>query len=135
MIVSILWIVGIYASCIAFIHVWYAMFGKREQDSNQVVLVTYNHQTHVEWCIRYLSFLAWLQGKGLYVTVLDEGSSDDTEAIVQQLSHYRGAHIRFKSCQTGADAVISTRVRPEVKIYRLNRQEDLRQLGLVGPVR
>ena len=50
------------------------------------VLYTLNDQQHIEWVIRSLLWFYFLHGKSITVTIIDEGSSDDTMAIVSTLS-------------------------------------------------
>jgi hypothetical protein len=63
---------------------------KKAQGEKQVlVIVTSNNQMMIEWVVRSRYFLAWLKGESSKITIVDQGSNDDTEKIIRQLSYYR----------------------------------------------
>lgn len=50
------------------------------------ILFTNQNQLRIEWYIRSLLFLSWLKGRTITITLIDEGSTDETLEIVQKLS-------------------------------------------------
>jgi hypothetical protein len=83
MIVGLCWIVGSYALCIGMVHLIRRLNQARRKNQVPIhyLLLTRNNQTQIEWYLRYLAFIAWWQGRSFKVTLLDDGSTDDTLAI------------------------------------------------------
>lgn len=66
------------------------------------VLVTRNHGLQMEWYLRALSWYAGLRRLNLQVTVLDEGSEDDTRTIAAQMRRAEGMDLAiYNLTQTG----------------------------------
>jgi hypothetical protein len=87
MLEGLIWIVGIYAAGLAMIHWLHWRWRKNgEARTTHYVLMTRNNQHQVEWYIRSLHFFSWMKGRSIAVTVVDEGSTDETLEIVGRLA-------------------------------------------------
>lgn len=86
MIWGLMWIIGIYGTAVAILHILYAKHRKQEPAMTFFALVTYNNGTQIEWYLRSLIFFSWLRGRQVSITVFDEGSDDDTVAVVRQFA-------------------------------------------------
>ncbi|HEY0827904.1 MAG TPA: hypothetical protein VGE40_07415 [Bacilli bacterium] len=158
MIEGFLLIVGCYGVCVALVH----LFHQRSQQQNRsqqhnprpskpkphvphYVLITHNNQMQVEWYLRSLLIYSKMRGQSLKITIIDEGSQDDTLAIVWRMSLNRYVNINTvqSSCtvqlpdsqvlQDGAnhhqhDAALDAN--EQMIFIRLNDQEDLLKLPL-----
>ncbi|SMO66368.1 hypothetical protein [Melghirimyces algeriensis] len=74
--------------------------------ASQLILLTHNSQSCVEWVIRSYIFQQYIAGRPSEVICFDSGSSDDTDVILQQLQRkYPFIRIRpnFKSRKNGMD--------------------------------
>jgi len=92
MITMLLWIVGCYGLAVAVVHLVHRLQNKLRGDKQapwmHVVIVSRNDERHMEWIIRAYCWFAWLKGKRLQFTVVDNGSTDDTSAIISRLIHH-----------------------------------------------
>ncbi|MFD1179575.1 hypothetical protein ACFQ3W_25205 [Paenibacillus puldeungensis] len=81
------WILLCYGLAAVLVHMLHRFYSRRKPNSHMIhyVLVTRNHEGQMEWYLRALSWYARLRGLSLQVTVLDEGSKDDTLAIARRL--------------------------------------------------
>lgn len=116
MIEGFLLIVGSYGICVAIVHYFHQRFEqqhnrsqsqlqndnqshKRPRPSNSkphvphYVLITLNNQMQVEWYLRSLLIYSKMRGQSLKITIIDEGSQDDTLAIVWRMSLNRYVNI------------------------------------------
>ncbi|WP_159885424.1 hypothetical protein [Paenibacillus puerhi] len=88
MILGLIWIVGCYAAGIVLIHALHRRWQRQAAPRiTHYILQTRNNGHHVEWYLRSLHFFSWLKGRTITVTIADEGSTDDTVAIAERLSH------------------------------------------------
>lgn len=101
MVIQLVWIVAIYGLAVAIVHGLYAM---RKMKGNLVqercihyILITYNHEGHVEWYVRALQLYGYLRGKPIYITVVDHASSDDTVRIIHRLEGLSGIDLSVVS--------------------------------------
>ncbi|OXM86370.1 glycosyltransferase family 2 protein [Paenibacillus rigui] len=125
MILGLLWIFGIYAASIALVHWCYRRQRKQTRRATQILLITYNNETQVEWYIRSLHFFSRLKGREIHVTLADEGSSDDTVAIAERFR--QELHLEICPLDT-ADALctwIEEHEDEQVIVVRLSQQEGL----------
>lgn len=88
MIEWLLWIVGIYGFCIAIVHAVHAYQRRRGSvpKTTYYALSTHNHEATIEWYVRSLVFVSWLRARYIAIVVFDEGSADETLAIVCRLA-------------------------------------------------
>ncbi|NOU79258.1 hypothetical protein GC101_10235 [Paenibacillus sp. LMG 31459] len=98
MIAQLIWIVSIYASAAALVHILHRREESREARRPgkrlHYILITRNHEAVVEWYIRMLAVYAFWMGRPLYVTLMDDGSLDGTLAVASRLD-CSGSSIRF----------------------------------------
>ncbi|MEK4513092.1 hypothetical protein [Paenibacillus sp. FSL K6-2524] len=87
------WILLGYGLAAVLVHVFHSRYLRSKRKGNKqihYILVTHNHENQMEWYLRALSWYARLRGESLRVTVLDEGSQDDTLAIMQRMQNMSG---------------------------------------------
>jgi hypothetical protein len=85
MIVGLLWIIGCYAVSILLVHWCYRRDRQKVRKIDRIWVITNNNQMQVEGFVRYFHFSSWLQGKDIRMTLVDEGSTDETLAIAERL--------------------------------------------------
>lgn len=90
-----LFIIGTYFCSAIVIHLACSRMSANEIESKHYVLYTLDNQLHIEWIIRSLILFYWLQGKAISITIIDEGSSDDTLAILSLLSRHHKLDVRL----------------------------------------
>ena len=92
MIAQLIWIITIYASAAALVHILHHREKTRRSEWTgkrlQYILITRNHESVVEWYIRILAVHAFLIGRPLYVTVMDDGSEDGTMAVASRMASH-----------------------------------------------
>ncbi|OPA75669.1 hypothetical protein BVG16_20265 [Paenibacillus selenitireducens] len=90
MLLTLLWIVLSYALAVAAVHLAFRWRKKHTSGTTnrevEYVLVTKQNQSQIEWVVRALMMYAWLQGKTLRLTIIDEDSTDLTIPIAQRLT-------------------------------------------------
>lgn len=90
MMTGLLWIVGVYGAFVAMLHVVYRLQRGRETErSVHVVLVTKDNGLYIEWYLRSLVFFSRVRGRSVSITVIDEGSADETVPIIEQFARGR----------------------------------------------
>ena len=91
MVAQLIWITAVYVSAAVIIHMLHNREQKRQSprvvEWIHYILITRNHESVVEWYIRALTFHAFLSGKRLRVTFMDEDSRDGTRGIVSRMLH------------------------------------------------
>ncbi|UUZ82624.1 hypothetical protein LJK88_00580 [Paenibacillus sp. P26] len=125
MLIGLVGIVGRYAAGIVLVH-WLHRRWKGQEKTRTVhyLLITWNHQNQVEWFIRSLHFFSWLKGRAIAVTVADEGSSDDTLAIVRRLSQEH--HLNICMSETmDLEEWVREHEDEQVMVVRLSQQDSL----------
>lgn len=89
MVAQLIWIAAVYASAVLVVHVLHFLEQARQAPRPEkwihYVLITRNHESVIEWYIRALSLHAFLTGKRLRVTCMDDRSSDDTLRMVNTM--------------------------------------------------
>lgn len=85
--IGLLWIIGCYGAAVAFLHIWFGTRRDYEGKPTKVLVIAKNNAMQIEWYIRSMFFLSRMKGKELIVTVMDEGSTDETMKIIERLSH------------------------------------------------
>jgi hypothetical protein len=125
MMLGLLWIVGSYAIGIALVHWCYRRDREKSQIETHVALITYNSQLQVEWFVRSLLFFSRLKGKEIQLTVADEGSTDDTLAIVEKLRLEHSLNISLIVERGSFEEWKNTNEDNRMIVVRLGHQEDL----------
>jgi hypothetical protein len=122
-----LFIIGTYFCSAIIIHLAYSRISMNNTESTHYVLYTLDNQLHIEWIIRSLVLFYWLQGKSISITIIDEGSSDDTLAILSLLSKHHQLDVRFMD----DDGPQPLPLRDTSIHIRLSQPEDMHKLPQV----
>ncbi|MEX1028750.1 MAG: hypothetical protein WDZ91_01745 [Paenibacillaceae bacterium] len=123
-----LFILGTYFCGALAIHLAYSWVNSHDVEAKHYVLYTLDNQLHIEWIIRSLIVFHWLQGKSISITIIDEGSSDDTIAILSLLSKHHRLDVRLLDDE--GPQLLPLR---DTSIHiRLSQPEDLRKLPQVS---
>jgi hypothetical protein len=134
---GMLWIFGIYGLCVVMVHAVHMYMRRcgKLPAKKHYVLVSSDNQLQMEWYLRSLILFSWLRGIEIRITILDEGSTDDTLAIVERLSVRYPIEIKvvrsslhigeYVPCRTGGQD------EAEVIVVRLNVREDLAKMPLL----
>ncbi|PZE19366.1 hypothetical protein [Paenibacillus xerothermodurans] len=125
MIIGLLWIFGSYAASIALVHWFYRRRREEDQHITYFLLVTYNSQMQVEWYIRALHFFSRLKGKEIRVTLADEGSADDTMAIIERFCRKDDLQFRVFDARGSIDDWIREHEDKRVIVVRVASQDGL----------
>lgn len=83
MIAVLLWIVGCYALVAAAVHAASRVRSQGERKKRHYVLVAGNEQLRMEWYLQSLQYFSYFTGTEVKVTVIDNGSEDETMRIVR----------------------------------------------------
>jgi hypothetical protein len=121
-------IIGTYLCGVLAIHLAYSWMNPQHTEAEYYVLYTYNNQLQIEWIIRSLIVFYWLQGKSISITIIDEGSSDDTFAILSILSQQHQLDVRLAD----DDSLQQLPSRDTSIHIRLSKPEDLQKLPQVS---
>lgn len=121
MIVWLLWIVGIYGVCVAAIHAVYAYKRRQgyEPRTTYFVLSTQNNETTIEWYLRSLVFVSWLRARHIAIVIFDEGSKDETIAIIQRFAERCAASVRIEFAEESMEEFLEQHKQDAVVLYRL----------------
>jgi hypothetical protein len=123
-----LFIIGTYFCSVIVIHLAYSRLGSHDVEAKHYVLYTLDNQSHIEWIIRSLIVFHWLQGKSISITIIDEGSSDDTVAILSLLSKSHQLDVHLMGDENPQPLPLR-----ETSIHiRLSQPEDLHKLPQVS---
>lgn len=138
MIPGLLWMIGSYGLCIVLVHAAHAWARGGRQAVCHYVLIGRNQQLRMEWFIRSLLLFGWLRGCSVQITVLDEGSQDDTLEIVRRLQQQSDGFLSIVECshdrETALQQLEHDRKRgntDELIIVELSSQSDLAKLPLL----
>ncbi|GAB2721229.1 hypothetical protein ACFQWB_14840 [Paenibacillus thermoaerophilus] len=128
MIIGLLGILASYGLAVLGVHLAYARTRRSRGDvaEPQVVFLTRNGQDQIEWYIRSLQWSSSLRGRPVAVTLLDEGSTDQTVAIASRLAR-RGMRIDVREWDGTGGGDPSSGVRNEICV-------DLRGSGELRPL-
>lgn len=137
MIMSMLTIIAIYGMGIVLVH-WHfartrslcriAGLGKHANggaDSEHYLLISDDNQHQIEWILRSLLLHSWIKGKDIRISVLDQGSSDDTIDIVRHFCVREAVNL-LPEGQDGRAQY--ERMRHQATVIKLNCPEDLRKI-------
>ncbi|WP_138753705.1 hypothetical protein [Paenibacillus sinopodophylli] len=79
-------VIGCYALAALSVHLAYRIWRGRQQTSKHYVLVADVQQKNMEWYMRSLFSFSRRMGKDVRLTIVDQGATDETLAIVERLS-------------------------------------------------
>lgn len=134
MIQGMLWIIGIYGISMSLVHIAHLLMKQkdRQDQSTHYILISNHNQLQIEWYIRSLLFFSWMRGKTSHITIMDQGSTDETLDIIHKLSlqcrveirvlqgiEDIGAYLKISRLQLFPDNTI---------VIDLNNEEDLNQI-------
>jgi len=82
---ELLAILAAYGMGIGLVHLfqWRNPWGRRE--TSHAVILTRNVGVTVEWQLQTLALTQWMRAKHTRITIVDEGSTDETIRIVQRM--------------------------------------------------
>ncbi|WP_019535681.1 hypothetical protein [Paenibacillus ginsengihumi] len=125
MMIGLLYILGIYAAGLAIIHWLHGRWSKEEGVRRpHYILITRNNQLQIEWYIRSLFFFSRVKGRNMIVTIVDEGSTDDTLDIVMRLAKVYALNV-VSEAQWSAEALETLLGDENAIVVRLNYNEAL----------
>lgn len=125
MVWGLLWIFGSYAASIALVHWFYRRQLNEARQATHFLLITCNSQMQVEWYIRSLHFFSRLKGREIQVTLMDEGSTDDTLAIVDRMRREYQIELGSFDAAGSLEEWIQEHEDKQVIVVRLGQQEGL----------
>jgi hypothetical protein len=131
MIEGLLWIVGAYAAAIATVHTIYRMSRRTPNSAVHYVLLTRNNQHHMEWFLRSLFFFSWMRGKPISVTIMDDGSTDDTLEIAQRVGSDKEVEIQIETGSDAMDTFMAEHLQEAVVVVKLSGVEDIKSLPML----
>lgn len=102
--VELVAILAAYGTGIGLVHLYRRRCQGRGAEASHAVIVTRDVGSSVEWHLRAFAFAQWLQAKHTKVTVVDEGSTDETVSIVQRLVGTVGAEWEFVAAASPGEA-------------------------------
>lgn len=123
--IGLLSIIGCYGISIALIHLLFGFRNRRSKKPTNVVLVTRNNQSQIEWVIRSMFFFSRMKGKQVRATIIDEGSSDETREIIERLSQTHELELRIETDWDAIDRFLREHDDDPVVLIHLSNREDL----------
>lgn len=125
-----LFILLCYGLGIAAVHTVHYVLKQRpgEQTATRhYLIICHHHQQQIEWLLRMLSFWSWLYGHSIRITVLDQGSADDTMLILERVARRQPIQM-----MAGPVADIKAWDGPDTQtiVFDLNQIPDVRKLAL-----
>jgi len=90
----LLLVIGCYALAALSVHLAYRIWRGRQQSSKHYVLVADVQQKNMEWYVRSLFSFSRRMGKNVRLTIVDQGVTEETLAIVERLAR-RGDEVRI----------------------------------------
>jgi hypothetical protein len=128
MIAQLIWIMSIYASAAALVHILHHREETREAARPgkrlHYILITCNHEAVVEWYIRMLAVHAFWIGRPLYVTLMDDGSKDGTLAVASRIAR-SGSSIRFAPVTPHYSIMGEAELRKEIVLDLRTQEQSL----------
>jgi len=131
MIEGLLWIIGAYAAAIATVHIIYRISLRARKDTVHYVLLTRNNQHHVEWFLRSLFFFSWMRGKPITVTIMDDGSTDDTLEIAHRVGEDKEVGIQIETDANAMDTFMAEHLQEAVVVVKLSGVEDIKSIPML----
>lgn len=118
MIWGLLWIIGIYGTAVAILHILYATHKSHKPETTYFALVTQDNGAQIEWYLRSLIFFSWLRGRQISITVFDEGSTDDTVEVVRRFVVER-SNVRIEVAEGSLEAFLEAHQGDAVIVHRV----------------
>ncbi|AWB46244.1 hypothetical protein DCC85_20145 [Paenibacillus sp. CAA11] len=81
-----IWVLFVYGLAAMSVHLSFVRFDRSEAYRRRTVhyvLITRNHAHQMEWYLRAIRWYADLRGMQLQVTIMDDGSEDETREIAE----------------------------------------------------
>ena len=99
-------ILAAYGVSVGLVHLfrWRWQLSRPASETTHAVIVTRDVGATVEWHLRTYAFALWLRGRDTKVTLIDEGSGDDTLRIAQRLIAGFSANWELIAAGTPAEA-------------------------------
>ncbi|WP_068777443.1 hypothetical protein [Paenibacillus sp. FJAT-26967] len=126
--IGLLCVVGSYILSVCMLHVFNR--SRKADRTYRLLLVTKDNQLHIEWYIRSLFFITRLSGKSISVTLIDEGSTDDTLGIAERLSKLYELEIMANRPDHSWQQWAESSQRDEIVIMHVSNQKQLVKLPL-----
>jgi mevalonate kinase len=123
--IGLLWIVGCYGAAVALLHMLIGARRGKESRTARVLLITQNNASHIEWYIRSLFFFSRVKGRELAVTVLDEGSMDDTVRIIERLSHSHKLDVELGVSEQSLDQYLQALQEENVMVVNISNRDEM----------
>lgn len=101
MVAILLAVIGCYAIAAFMVHVAYRLSKSREETNKHYILVAENDGHKMEWYLRSFMFFMRRTGAAVRLTVVDQGSSDDTVAIANRLARHGSAGLTIQTYYNG----------------------------------
>lgn len=101
MVESVIIIISCYICSAFLVHVAYRSLPNQRDASHHYVLVTKNNERQAEFVLRAITWHAWLFGKVLEISVIDENSEDQTIPIIRRLD--RDGQVRLLRTRNWAE--------------------------------
>ncbi|MBP1992634.1 hypothetical protein [Paenibacillus eucommiae] len=128
--IGLLWIFGCYGISIALLHIWFGFKNNKQRSAAQVLLITRNNQSQIEWYIRSMFFFSRIRGRELQVTILDEGSTDETMRIIERLSHTYCMDIKWCLPDKSLDDFLEAHGDEAVIVVHLSNRKEIQEIPL-----
>ncbi|GIQ71238.1 hypothetical protein DUZ99_13170 [Xylanibacillus composti] len=131
MVEGMLLILSIYGLSILAVHVIYAGYAASGKETAHFVLVCRDNEQQLEWIVRTLRWFHWLHGKSVDITLIDQGSADQTMEMAAKMEDE--GWVRLNRLQTAGDYDEYERLLAErtCLVLNLNRREDLASLSFL----
>lgn len=123
--IGLLWIIGCYGTSIALLHIGFGLRSRKSKQTARVLLITRNNAIQIEWYIRSLFFFSRMKGRELIVTILDDGSADDTIRIIERLSRSYKLNVELCSPENSLDEWLRAYEEEPIVVVRLGNREEL----------
>ncbi|WP_054025406.1 glycosyltransferase family A protein [Bacillus sp. FJAT-28004] len=102
----LLLVIGCYVLAALSVHLAFRIWRGRQQSSKHYVLVADVQQKNMEWYVRSLFSFSRRMGKNVRLTIVDQGATDETLAIVERLAR-GGNEVRIHS--NGSDPLTESK--------------------------
>jgi hypothetical protein len=129
--IGVLSILCCYGVSIALLHLFIGNRGDHARKDIQVLLITKDNQAHIEWYVRSLFFVSRLRGRHLKISILDEGSSDETLKIARRLSHTYSVNIDECASEKSVEDYLLVHEDEKIIIAHIANQEELIKIPLL----
>jgi hypothetical protein len=129
MVGELLAIAAIYGSGICLVHLLYSRLFRREK-AFHIVMMTNHAGSSIEWHLRSIAFMSLLGARNTVVTVLDEGSTDETVRIAERLAN--GSRWHWKVVAASSHEEAETWLKQAQGVDRVIRISDLLASGENG---